>query len=123
MQAVKLLVTGAQEGLNDLRQFRISAKELTLLSEIGLDQIPTATSFVDFASNRYTVSASGIWYTLKKLKKWGIVDFMEKGEGYKPLALTARGITLLRKQGSASAAPVGHKGNRVIMNNAIIARA
>ncbi len=77
-------------------------KELILLREIGLDQIPTATLFVDFISERYSLSASGVWYTLKKLKKYGMLDFMEKGEGYKPLSLTSVGRSILRRQGQGS---------------------
>ena len=80
----------------------LSEKELLLLSEIGLDQIPTATLFVEFVSERYGLSASGIWYTLKKLKKCGMLDFMEKGEGYKPLSLTSVGKSILRRQGQGS---------------------
>ncbi len=76
---------------------RLNPKELALLSEIGLDHIPAATNFVEFFSESYGVSASGIWYTLKKLKKERVVDFTEKGEAYKPLSLTEEGILLLRE--------------------------
>ncbi len=80
----------------EFEKIRLSSKELLMLSEIGLDQVPTATDFVEFMSENYNMSQSGIWYTLKKLKKEGIVDFMERGEEYKPLSLTEGGITVLR---------------------------
>ena len=82
--------------------FEVNEKEFLMLSEVGLDQIPTATSFVAFVSERYALSPSGIWYTLKKLKKDGLLDFMEKGEGYKPLSLTSKGVAMLRKHAPVS---------------------
>ncbi len=75
----------------------LTEKEILLLSEIGLDQIPAATNFVQFFSEMYNVSESGIWYTLKKLKRKRVVDFTEKGEAYRPLSLTDRGISILRQ--------------------------
>jgi Mn-dependent DtxR family transcriptional regulator len=90
MQAAKTISTVSFE--------RISEKELTILSEIGFDQIPTATSLVAYVAEKYEVSASGIWYTLKKLKKMGMLDFMEKGESYKPLMLTENGKSILRNR-------------------------
>jgi DNA-binding PadR family transcriptional regulator len=79
-------------------QIKITDKELTILYEIGLNMIPTATDFVDFISNKYQVSQSGIWYTLKKLKKEGILDFTEKGEEQRPLGLTDMGMRILRSK-------------------------
>lgn len=98
MQVVKLRVRYAFEGAGDL----LNEKELVLLSEIGLDQIPTATSFVDYIAGKYGKSQSGMWYTLKKLKKEGLLDFTEKGEEYKPLSLTSRGVAMLRRQRTAN---------------------
>ncbi len=97
MQVAKLVVRSAQDG--ESRQ-RFNDKELLILSELGLDQVPSATSFVEFVSEKYSLSASGVWYTLKKLKRKRVVDFMEKGEGYKPLSLTGLGIVVFRKQQS-----------------------
>ncbi|MEM0200879.1 MAG: hypothetical protein QXD23_00545 [Candidatus Micrarchaeaceae archaeon] len=77
---------------------KFTQKEILLLSEIGLDQIPAATSFVQYFSEMYNMSQSGIWYTLKKLKKRRVVDFTERGEVYKPLSLTEEGIHIIRKQ-------------------------
>lgn len=82
----------------DVSQLRVTDKELMLMYEIGLNLIPTATDFVDFISMKYEVSQSGIWYTLKKLKKEGIVDFTEKGEGPKPLSLTDIGMKVIRSR-------------------------
>jgi repressor of nif and glnA expression len=81
---------------------KFTEKEIILLSEIGLDQIPAATNFVQYFSQRYNISESGIWYTLKKLKRKRVVDFTEKGEAYKPLSLTDNGITILRQKGALS---------------------
>lgn len=77
-------------------QLRVTDKELALLYEIGLNMIPTATDFVDYVSRKYDVSQSGVWYTLKKLKKEKVLDFTEKGEEPHPLALTELGLHMLR---------------------------
>lgn len=95
MQVAKTIVRDAQKVQPEPR---FSAKELLILAELGLDQVPSATGFVEFVSGRYGMSASGVWYTLKKLKKRRVVDFMEKGEGYKPLSLTELGLSAFRKQ-------------------------
>jgi DNA-binding PadR family transcriptional regulator len=80
-----------------LDAFRISEKAATLMMEIGLDEVATATSFIDYFCSKYGVSKSGAWYCLKKLKKAGLVEFTEKGESYKPLSLTPGGVELLRR--------------------------
>ena len=84
--------------IENLEQVRITDKELAILYEIGLNLIPTATDFVDFISAKYEVSASGVWYTLKKLKKGKLVDFTEKGEEAKPLGLTEMGMKVIRSK-------------------------
>ncbi len=77
----------------------ISEKEFMLISEIGLEDIPTATSFVDYIAEKYAISPSGVWYTLKKLKEKRVVDFTERGRGeeYRPLSLTPAGSEMLRR--------------------------
>ncbi len=77
-------------------EIKLSPKERTILSEIGLEEIPTATNFVEYLAEKYECTQGGIWYTLKKLKKEGLLDFKEKGEEYKPLALTEGGKKVLR---------------------------
>src|SRR5277367_4837624 len=84
--------------IENVGQLRVTDKELTLLYEIGLNIVPTATDFVDFVSDKYQVSQSGVWYTLKKLKKEGLVDFTEKGEEPKPLGLTELGMKVIRSK-------------------------
>jgi Mn-dependent DtxR family transcriptional regulator len=79
-------------------RLRVTEKELTMMYEIGLNVIPTATDFVDYIASKYQVSQSGVWYTLKKLKKEGIVDFTEKGEDAKPLGLTEFGMRVIRSK-------------------------
>lgn len=82
----------------NVEQLRVTDKELMLMYEIGLNVIPTATDFVDYVSSKYQVSQSGVWYTLKKLKKERIVDFTEKGEEPKPLGLTEFGMKVIRSR-------------------------
>ena len=75
-------------------------KEAIILYEIGLQDIPTATSFVEYVSGLYGCSQSGIWYTLKRLKEKGLVDFTERGRGEenKPLSLTEHGREFIRRK-------------------------
>ncbi len=77
---------------------RVTDKELTILYEIGLELIPTATEFVENVAYKYQVSQSGVWYTLKKLKATGFVDFAEKGAEHRPLALTDSGTKAIRSR-------------------------
>lgn len=91
----------------DIKKIRFSEKEVILMAEIGLNEIPTATDFVEYASEQYGMSQSGIWYTLKKLKKEGMLDFTEKGEAYKPLALTEGGMKVLRNSMMSAGRDVG----------------
>lgn len=97
MQVAKTIVRDVSERLN---LFSISEKESVILYEIGLDEIPTATSFVEYMSQEYSCSASGIWYTLKRLKQKGLVDFTERGKGErdKSLSLTEQGRELMRRK-------------------------
>ena len=84
--------------IQNAAQLRVTDKELTIMYEIGLNVIPTATDFVDHISSKYQVSQSGVWYTLKKLKKEGIVDFTERGDEPKPLGLTEFGMKVIRSK-------------------------
>lgn len=84
--------------IGNVDKLRVTDKELTLLYEIGLNIIPTATDFVDFVSSKYQASQSGVWYTLKKLKKERLVDFTEKGEQARPLGLTEMGMRVIRSK-------------------------
>lgn len=83
---------------NKKLRFKITDKELTILYEIGLDLIPTATDLVESTSIKYGVSQSGVWYTLKKLKSEGLIDFAEKGEVQRPLSLTQTGTHVIRSR-------------------------
>lgn len=74
-----------------------TSKEMVILSELGLDEMMSSTPFVDYLHEKYGFSKSGVWYTLKKLKKEGMLDFMEKGEEYRPLKLTKSGLDCLRE--------------------------
>ncbi len=75
-------------------------KEAIILYEIGLQDIPTATSFVEYVAELSGCSQSGIWYTLKRLKEKGLVDFTERGRGEenKPLSLTEHGREFIRRR-------------------------
>ncbi|MGC8676407.1 MAG: hypothetical protein ACP5T3_02745 [Candidatus Micrarchaeia archaeon] len=70
---------------------------LSLIIEIGFDEIDTATSFVEYYCESYGESKSSIWYRLKRLKEMGFLDFAEKGEQPRPLSLTQQGKELLRQ--------------------------
>jgi DNA-binding PadR family transcriptional regulator len=76
--------------------FRLSGKEAQMLAEIGIDWGSTVTSFVEYMCDRYDISRSGAWYCLKKLKVKGVVEFTEKGEEYKPLRMTDKGLEAFR---------------------------
>jgi hypothetical protein len=76
--------------------FRLGGADGAMLREIGLAEIPTATSFIEFFCDKYGMSKSGAWYCLKKLKKMGVVEFREKGEEYKPLKMTGKGLDVFR---------------------------
>lgn len=86
-----------------LDAFRLSGKAATLVVEIGFDEVATATSFIEYVCEKYGVSRSGAWYCLKKLKKAGLIEFTEKGESYKPLSLTPKGVELFRQFRSVTA--------------------
>ncbi len=90
MQVVKYKYNNGSEDRH------VTDKEVMVLSEIGLDQIPTATEFVEYTSEKYGISQSGVWYTLHRLKEKGMLDFTEKGEEYRPLELTEGGKDVLR---------------------------
>lgn len=77
-------------------RFRLGDRAVTILNEIGLDEICTATSFIEYFCEKYGMSRSGAWYCLKKLKKEGVVEFREKGEEYRPLRMTEKGLGVLR---------------------------
>ena len=78
---------------------KISDKELALISDIGLREIPTATDFVRSTAKKYCVSSSGVWYILKRLKGKRVVDFTEREGGpRKPLSLTEYGKNIIRKK-------------------------
>ncbi|MGC8629007.1 MAG: hypothetical protein ACP5T4_02240 [Candidatus Micrarchaeia archaeon] len=70
---------------------------LSIIFEIGFDEIGSATSFVEYFCERYGESKSTIWYRLKRLKERHIVDFSERGEEPKPLSLTLVGRELFRQ--------------------------
>lgn len=70
-------------------------KALVVLGEIGYEHMTSATSFVLYIHEKYGVSESTIWYTLKKLKKLGLLEFGSRGEG-KALELTKEGIGAFR---------------------------
>jgi DNA-binding MarR family transcriptional regulator len=112
MQVAKTIVRDVSERLN---LFSVSEKEEAILYAIGLDEIPTATSFVDYMSLEYSCSASGIWYTLKRLKEKGLVDFAERGKGEKDkaLSLTALGKEFVRKKSTGVAARNLYPGRSV----------
>ncbi len=81
----------------DIEKVPYSAKEkeLIIMTELGYDEIATATSFVDYLCEKYGFSRSSIWYNLKRLKEKDVLDFAQKGET-KPISLTRKGVGKLR---------------------------
>lgn len=77
-------------------KIELRGKEIAILHEIGFSEAPTATSFVAYLCEKYGLSKSGIWYCLKKLKSEDVLEFTEKGEEFKPLRLTQKGVGLFR---------------------------
>ncbi len=70
-------------------------KAQIIISEIGYEHMMSATGFVIYMHEKYGISESTLWYTLKRLKKEGLLEFGTRGEG-KPLELTRAGIEVLR---------------------------
>ncbi len=70
-------------------------KTCVVLSEIGYEHMTSATSFVLYIHDKYDISESTVWYTLKKLKRQGLLEFGSRGEG-KPLELTRAGVSAFR---------------------------
>ncbi len=81
---------------NSVSEVLANDKKVLILTEIGYDQIATATSFVEYLYEKYGFSRSSVWYNLKALKGTGVLDFAEKGGENKPLSLTKNGVALLR---------------------------
>jgi DNA-binding PadR family transcriptional regulator len=59
--------------------------------EIGFDSMDSASGFVDYVSEEYGFSKSSVWYNLKRLKDFGLVEFANREEIGKPLCLTREG--------------------------------
>ncbi len=74
-----------------------SDKKMLIITEIGYDEIATATSFVEYIYEKYGFSRSSVWYNLKNMKEDGLLEFAEKDDKGKPLSLTKNGVVLLRK--------------------------
>lgn len=85
-----------------------------MLAEIGIDWGSTATSFVEYMCGRYDISRSGAWYCLKKLKEKGVVEFTEKGEEFKPLRMTEKGLEAFRASMSEARREQRNRGIRAV---------
>lgn len=70
---------------------RLSKREQLLMLEIGIDNIDTASSFVNYVNEEYGFSKSSVWYNLNRLKDLGLVEFANREEIGKPLSLTRLG--------------------------------
>jgi hypothetical protein len=71
---------------------RLGMREQLLMLEIGYDSMDSASSFVDYVSEEYGFSKSSVWYNLKRLKDFGLVEFANREEIGKPLSLTKVGL-------------------------------
>ncbi len=73
----------------------LSRREQLVMLEIGSDSISSASSFVEYMEESYSISKSSVWYTLKRLKERNLIDFATKDEPGKSLALTQQGRNCL----------------------------
>lgn len=70
---------------------KLGMREQLLMLEIGYDSMDSASSFVDYVNDEYGFSKSSVWYNLKRLKDFGLVEFANREEIGKPLCLTRVG--------------------------------
>ncbi len=73
----------------------LSRREQLIMLEIGVDSISSASSFVEYMEESYSISKSSLWYTLKRLKERNLIDFATKDEPGKSLVLTQQGRNCL----------------------------
>ncbi len=84
------MVFSVEKGL-----LRLTEREQLVILEIGSDAIDSASSFVGYISDTYSISKSSVWYLLNRLKEKGMLDFASKDELGKPLRLTQLGRSTL----------------------------
>ena len=73
----------------------LSQREQLIVLEIEHDVIDSASSFVDYISDEYSISKSSVWYNLNCLKEKGVIDFADRQHQGEPLTLTRKGIEQL----------------------------
>ncbi len=73
----------------------LTLKEQLIMIEIGSDSIGSASSFVQYMSDSYSISRSSVWYLLKRLKDKKILHFATREEPGISLELTKEGIERL----------------------------
>jgi DNA-binding PadR family transcriptional regulator len=76
---------------------KLSERERLLLLEVGRDEIYSASMFVDYFSEEYSMAKSTVWYNLHKLKAKEILDFASKEEVGKSMKLTKKGLSELMR--------------------------
>lgn len=76
--------------------YMLTAKEQLVMIEIGSDSISSASSFVEYMSESYSISKSSVWYILNRLKDKRLLQFATKEDPGKSLELTKDGIERLR---------------------------
>jgi DNA-binding PadR family transcriptional regulator len=84
------MVVSLERGL-----LKLTEREQLVILEIGLDSIDSASSFVGYISETYSISKSSVWYLLNRLKEKKLLDFANKDEHGKPLKLTETGAEVL----------------------------
>ncbi len=80
---------------------KLSERERLLLLEVGRDEIYSASIFVEYFSDAYSMAKSTVWYNLHKLKSKEMLDFASKEEIGKPMKLTRKGLCELMKMRSS----------------------
>ena len=84
------MVFSVEKGL-----LRLTEREQLVILEIGSDTIDSASSFVGYISDTYSISKSSVWYLLNRLKEKEMLDFASRDEPGKPLKLTKIGRSAL----------------------------
>jgi DNA-binding PadR family transcriptional regulator len=74
----------------------LTQREQLIMIEIGSDSIGSASSFVEYMSDSYSISRSSVWYILKRLKDKRLLYFATREDPGRSLELTKEGMERLR---------------------------
>lgn len=73
----------------------LNEKEKIVIAEIGTDEFQSASKFAAYISEEYNIPVSTVWYTLKRLRDKGLLEFSDRESNlFIPLRLTKNGLRL-----------------------------